>query len=78
MTNSSELWVLEWSQRTNNIHLQPLERTLSFNRRLYLDNKLTINDYRVLHVGPESECRDAADSIRNTIAERERHLRELA
>ena len=78
MTNSSDLWVLEWSQRTNNLHVQQLERTLSFNVRLYADNKQTVNDYRVLHVGTSKECYDAADAVRNTIAERERHLRELA
>lgn len=59
------------------MHVQRLEHTLSFNRRLYADNIATINDYRVIHVGTYDECNDAAEAVRNTIKERELHRREL-
>ncbi len=51
MTTVSDAWVLEWSQRGNNLHAQRLDHTLSFNRHLYADNTATSNDYRVIHVG---------------------------
>lgn len=75
---NSELWALEWSQRGNNLHVQRLENTLSFNRRLYLNDTVTGNDFRVIHVGTYDECNDAADAIRNTINERDAKRRELA
>lgn len=72
MTNNSEMWVLEWSQRANVFHIQPMERTLSFNRRLYADDKKTVNDYRILFVGTHDDCDKAAEASRSTISEREK------
>ena len=71
MKTNSDLWVLEWSQRGNVFHVQPLENTLSFNRKLYRENTKTVNDYRVLVVGTHDECSMAADSARQTLIERE-------
>jgi hypothetical protein len=71
MTINSDLWVLEWSQRGNVFHVQPLANTLSFNRKLYRENTKSINDYRVLLVGSNEECSAAADSSRRTLIERE-------
>ena len=68
---NSDLWVLEWSQRSNCFHVQPLERTLSFNRGLYTENKKTVNDWRVLFVGTQAECSETADASRATLQARE-------
>lgn len=77
MTTTSELWVLEWSQRGNVFHVQELDRTLSFNRKLYANDTPTRNDYRILHVGTRAECSNAADAARGTLQERESTMREL-
>lgn len=71
MTGNSELYVLEWSQRANVFHVQPLEKTLQFNRGLYASNRETSNDYRTLIVGTYEECNAAADSARQTLIGRE-------
>ena len=71
MTTNSDLYVLEWSQRGNGFHVQPLEATLQFNRRLYADNVGTVNDYRVLIVGTQDECLAAAEASRQTLVDRE-------
>lgn len=71
MTTDKDLWVLEWSQRQNVFHVQRLEKTLSFNRSLYANNRPTSNDYRVLLVGAHDECQATADAARNTLRERE-------
>ena len=68
---TKDLWVLEWSQRQNVFHVQRLEKTLSFNRSLYANNRPTSNDYRVLLVGTHLECHDAANAARQTLHERE-------
>lgn len=68
---TKDLWVLEWSQRQNVFHVQPLVRTLAFNRNLYARNQPTNNDYRVLLVGTRDECQATADAARNTLRERE-------
>jgi len=71
MTSNSEMWVLEWSQRANVFHIQPIEKTLSFNRKLYANDKETVNDYRILFVGTHDDCDKAAEASRATIRERE-------
>ncbi len=67
----SDLYVLEWSQRANVLHVQKMQDTLSFNRRLYENNRSTTNDYRIIHVGTKDECLNAANAVRNTIKSRE-------
>lgn len=64
------LWVLEWSQRQNAFHTQPLDKTLSFNRRLYAEDKNCMNDYRVIHVGAKDECEAMAQACRQTLRDR--------
>ena len=71
MTTTDQLWVLEWSQSQNALHIQPLEKTLAFNRRLYANDTKCINDYRVLHVGSRDECEAMANSCRQTLRARE-------
>lgn len=71
MTTNSDLYVLEWSQSSNGFHVQPLEKTLQFNRKLYAANRKTLNDYRVLFVGSYDECSAAADASRKTLIDRE-------
>lgn len=68
---TKDLWVLEWSQRQNMFHVQPLSKTLSFNRSLYAHNRPTSNDYRVLLVGTRADCQATADAARHTLHERE-------
>lgn len=74
---TTDLYVLEWSQRQNCFHIQPLERTLSFNRGLYQDNIRTVNDYRPIHVGTREECDKAADACRGTLQERDAEVQEV-
>lgn len=71
MTINSETHVLEWSQRSNTFHVQPLERTLAFNRKLYGKNQPTINDWRILLVGSKDDCLAAAEASRGTLQSRE-------
>lgn len=71
MTTTENLWVLEWSQRQNAFHIQRLDKTLSFNRNLYAENKNCMNDYRVIHVGQKAECEAMADACRHTLRDRE-------
>ena len=69
---NSDTHVLEWSQRSNSFHVQPLENTLAFNRKLYRENKPTINDWRVLFVGSKDDCLATAESSRGTLNAREK------
>ena len=72
---NSELWVLEWSQRANVFHVQRLDTSLGYNRKLYRENTSTSNDYRILVVGTHDECSAAADASRQTLIGREpRHV----
>lgn len=68
---NSDLWSLEWSQRGNVFHIQPLDDSLSFNRMLYRENTECENDYRTLLIGMKQECEAAAEAARNTLHERE-------
>lgn len=74
---TTDLFVLEWSQRQNCFHIQPLERTLSFNRGLYLDNIKTINDYRPIYVGTREECGRTAEACRDTLQKRDADVLEV-
>lgn len=71
MTTTENLWVLEWSQRQNAFHIQRLDKTLSFNRRLYAEDKNCLNDYRVIHVGEKDTCEAMANACRQTLRDRE-------
>ena len=65
----TDLYVLEWSKKQGMPHVQPLERTLSNNRKAYMDNR-AVNDYVPLAVGTLEEMHIAADAIRPTLAAR--------
>lgn len=66
---AEELYALEWSHRTGNLNVQPVRRLLSINRNAYASD-MPVNDYIPLHIGPRSECEQAAEAIRGTIAKR--------
>ena len=65
----TDLYVLEWSKKQGMPHVQPLERTLSNNRKAYMDDR-AVNDYVPLAVGTLEEMHIAADAIRQTLAAR--------
>ena len=77
MTTTDRLWALEWSQSQNAFHIQPLDKTLAFNRRLYVEGKRCLNDYRVIHVGMRAECEAMANSCRQTLRARESEVLSL-
>ena len=66
---SSELWVLEWHQKSNNFHIQPLDKMLSDNRRAYMRDVARQN-WIVLVVGTHDECTATADAARPTLQAR--------
>lgn len=56
-------YVLEWSQSTNNFHIQPLDSLLAHNQQRFIDDK-PLNDYVVLMVGEKDAVHDMADHWR--------------
>jgi hypothetical protein len=62
-------WVLLWSQRGNNLHIEQLSRTLRVNRQNYRDN--VSNDYQIIAMGDRKHVDEIADSIRGTMKKRE-------
>jgi hypothetical protein len=61
-----ELYVLEWSQKTSNFHIQAARHLMSRNRAAYRDNT-PLNDYHVIHIGTRGECEGVANSCRSTL-----------
>ena len=66
---TTDLYVLEWSKKQGMPHVQPLERTLSNNRKAYMDDR-AVNDYVPLAVGTRDDMLIAADAIRPTLMAR--------
>lgn len=66
---TEDRYVLEWSHRSGNLHVQPLSRLLSANRRAYAMDAPT-PDYVPLYVGTRAECEQAAEAMRHTLAGR--------
>ena len=66
-----ELWVLEWHHRSNNLHVQPIARTVETNLA-----KLHTNEepgaWVPIFVGTKAEVDKAADRVRPILIERER------
>lgn len=62
-------WVLEWHQKSNSFHVQPLDKLLSKNREAYANNAEGQN-WRVLHIGTKDECEAAANAARPTLRRR--------
>lgn len=69
------MWVLLWSHKQNALHIEPLEVTLTLNRRAYTENKP--GDYRMLFVGYREDVDAAARTCRSTLKGRERNRKLL-
>lgn len=65
------VWVLEWSQKSNNLHVQPLAQTAGLNEARFILNAPPPNDYVVLAVGTYAEITHKADEIRPRVLSRE-------
>jgi len=65
----NELWVLEWSQKTNNFHIQKLKYTLANNQLGFMENR-PLNDYHVLFVGEKEACHQMAENQRSKLKDR--------
>lgn len=62
-------YVLEWSKKQNNFHIQKLEHTLAKNQGLFIDDKS--HNWIVLMVGTLDVCTSLAESQRDRIKARE-------
>ena len=71
---NSDLWVLEWSQKSNGFHVQSMDAMLSKNRQAYRDDHRPINNWLVIHVGTKNECQAVADAARQTIVSRAKRV----
>ena len=62
-------YVLEWSRKQNQFHIQPLEHTLSANQtKFILDDP--INDYHIIFIGSKDSCSTMADNWRSRLVDR--------
>jgi len=61
-------YVLEWSKKSNNFHIQPLETTLANNQKLFVDENS--HDWIVLFVGERKACSQMADNWRERLIKR--------
>lgn len=64
-------YVLEWSQSTNNFHIQPVSQLCARNQQAFIDDK-PLRDYAILMVGEKDAVHAMADSWRERIKERDR------
>jgi hypothetical protein len=62
-------YVLEWSQKTNNFHIQPLDSMLAMNQEAFISNR-PLSDYVVLMVGTKDTIHDMADHWRKRMKNR--------
>jgi hypothetical protein len=62
-------YVLEWSQKTNNFHIQPLDSLLAQNQEAFISNR-PLSDYVVLMVGTKDVIHDIADHWRKRMENR--------
>lgn len=60
--DSTNTWVLLWSQRQNAFHIEPLTRMLDSNRSAFADDRRS--DYVVLELGSREAVDAAADGLR--------------
>lgn len=65
------LYVLEWSQSQNALHIQPLEKTLRAARERFSVNKPAPNDFTIVFLGEEDEVHKMAEQIRPLLRSRE-------
>jgi hypothetical protein len=68
----NDLYVLEWSRKSNGFHIQKLEHTLAGNQKCFIAN--TSHDYIVLMVGDQDACDRMADNWRHRLQSREQRL----
>jgi len=61
-------WVLEWSQKQNAFHIQPLSASLARSQEMFLENKT--HQYITLMVGEKNICEKMADDHRHRLDER--------
>lgn len=66
-----ELWVLEWSHKSNGFHIQKACQMASANRVAYMEDRKP-QDWVVIHLGTKDECHEAADAARVTLIQREK------
>ena len=64
-------YVLEWSNKTNNFHIQPLSNLLAYNQTAFIDGKQT-SDYIVLMVGEKDAVHEMADHWRDRLEKRKK------
>lgn len=64
-------YALEWSQSTNNFHIQPVASLCTKNQAAFIDDS-RVNDYHVLMIGTLEAVSRMAASWRERIAERDR------
>lgn len=62
-------YVLEWSQKTNNFHIQPLASLLANNQAAFVDDK-PVTNYVVLMVGEKDAVHAMSDSWRDRLVAR--------
>jgi len=68
-----DAYVLEWSQKTNNFHIQPLSSMLANNQDAFIRNAKT-TDYIVLMVGTLDVVQTMAENSRNKLTQRAKNL----
>ena len=69
--SSDDQWILEWSHKTNNLHIQPLAKTLGINMSRFILGTQTPHDYVPLSIGTRDQMSAAADKLRLTLVARE-------
>lgn len=63
-------YALEWSQRQNCFHIQPLEHSLAYAQECFIYGRAPL--YSILMVGEKEAIHAMADSWRDRIFERDR------
>lgn len=71
-TSTAGLWVLEWHQESNNIHIQPLSRMVGLNRTRFELNAPPAGRYVPICIGDRGQVEAEADKIRPTLIKREK------
>lgn len=67
-----DLWVLEWHQESNNIHIQPLCALVGLNRTRFVINAPVPGRYVPIFIGTRKEVEREVDKIRPTLIERQK------
>lgn len=68
-------YVLEWSKKTNNFHIQPLSNLLAHNQSAFVCDQQT-QDYIVIFSGTQDAVHEMANHWRTRIREREAFMPE--